>query len=38
MSNIELIDLKHLKEAKNIDWVKMLESIALLTKDAKKNV
>jgi len=38
MSNIESIDLKHLKEAKTVDWTKMLASIAQLSNTTKRNV
>ena len=38
MNNIEMIDLKHLKEAKNVNWVEMLKAISMLSAGTKKNV
>ena len=38
MNVMEVIDLRHLKEAKNVDWVKMLTSISTLSSNRKKNV
>lgn len=32
------IDLKHLKDCAHIDWVKMLRSCALLSKNSKRTV
>jgi hypothetical protein len=35
---VEVFDLRHLKEVKNIDWVEYLKSIALLSKNSNRIV
>jgi hypothetical protein len=37
-NKIESVDLKYLKETKEVDWIKILRSVALIGSNKKKNV